>query len=191
MTSVKSRVNRGIAVVLVLLTLAVTAQSGSESVDALRSGAALSSWVVWFSVVVLWLPEMQVDSTRIVVRNPLRSFIIPFGQIIQLDARYSLRIRTANQSIPVWVGPAPGVITSTLVRLDPTYRRGRTETSVPISQAAGTESGNAFELVNRPWRRLVEDGSLDTSQAIVSHWNSGALWFLLVPVAVTVAAGVL
>lgn len=184
-----SRFNRGIAAVLVLLSIAITIGQGQSSWQLAVSGLVATSWVLWFAVTVLWLPSLRVTAEGAQVRNPFRSYLIPFAAIVQLDTQYSFRIRTAKQLISVWVAPSPGAIGSSRARQQ---ARGRTGVEIPISQVEGTESGNAFQAVNRRWRRLVEDDALDRHHTTVQQsWNLGALLSAGIPLIITIVAALL
>lgn len=57
---------------------------------------------------VLWRPELWCDDNAITLRNPLRTIVITWPSVIDIDTRYALTVTTKERRWPAWVAPAPG-----------------------------------------------------------------------------------
>jgi len=104
----------------------------------------------------LWAPRLVVSDRKITVRNPLRTIVIPWNALIQVDTKFSLTLYTPGRRFAVWAAPAPGRATVRRANpggATPADTLFRTREPRP-SDLPGTESGDAAGLVRARWERL-------------------------------------
>lgn len=189
-----SRFNRVLAVTIVVLALALVGAQFASGFRAIVIVAPVSAWAIYLAVVVLWMPRLEVDEHAIIVANPVSTVTIPFEAIILLETRYALTIHTPGKRVAVWVAPSPGVVASARVKYGARSSGAKVDSTVPVSQIPGTESGDAYTIISRRWRQLVDSELLPLGQAdtadVVTSWNTTALLWSIVPVALTIVAAI-
>jgi len=115
----------------------------------------------------LWTPRLLVSDRHITVRNPLRTIVIPWNALIQVDTKFSLTLYTPGRRFAVWAAPAPGRAT---------VHRANTSGELPVvapfrtqeprsGDLAGTESGDAAGLVRTRWERLQSTDRIEPGVA--------------------------
>jgi hypothetical protein len=57
---------------------------------------------------LFWRPEVRVDSSVVLLVNPLRRVRIPWGRVEGLDTRYALTVLAEDRRFTSWAAAAPG-----------------------------------------------------------------------------------
>lgn len=82
--------------------------------DTLARGRGVSMWValavlalVCTVTALCWLrPVLLADPEQVVIRNPLRTVVLPWRRVADIRARYSLElVDDTGRAFPVWVAP--------------------------------------------------------------------------------------
>lgn len=144
----------------------------------------------WPIVAIAWLawllyirPSVTVTDGFVEIDNILRRHRVPWGDIVDVETRFALSVRTARGLVRAWAAPAPGARQAlTTRRADVARAPGEGDTRRP-SDAAGTASGDAAELVRRHWDRYRREGGVDLAGGTDSRWH-----VVLIVVTVTLVA---
>ncbi|NJC23039.1 hypothetical protein BJ994_002115 [Arthrobacter pigmenti] len=123
---------------------------------------------------LFWYPYVAVGPTAVELRNPLRTFEVPWAALIHVDTKYALKLVTPGGSFTAWAAPAPGIRGTHTGKPEhmqhlpgSSYGAGG---SVRPGDLRNTDSGMAALLVRTEWERQVESGLIDvdtTEQTMV------------------------
>ena len=181
--SFHSRFNRILAVVAWALTLFALITS---AVAGLLVGAEAARIVLPLALialaayVVLWRPSLTVDDDAVTVVNVLRTVVIPWAALIDVDTKFSLTLRTPNGRFGVWAAPAPGRTGVAMARRAERRHGNQAQTAAMGNRSrpgdlVTTESGEAAYLVRERWNSLVEAGRIEAGQAestaVLVRWH--------------------
>ena len=89
---------------VVLLNLVLVGDGSGSEVRPLGAVLVAASWFTW---VALWWPAVIVSAAGVVVRNPLRTTRIAWGELTDLDDRRSLVLSTSAGPVNAWAAPPP------------------------------------------------------------------------------------
>ncbi|MBK4347321.1 PH domain-containing protein [Lacisediminihabitans changchengi] len=202
--SFHSRFNRILAVVAWVLTAfaLVTSAVAGLLVDLSAARIVLPlALIALAAYAVLWRPHLTVDDDAVTAVNVLRTVVIPWSALIDVDTKFSLTLRTPRGSYGVWAAPAPGRTGIAVARR--AERRHGTESQTAAlgnrsrpGDLITTESGEAAYLVRERWNELVESGRVEAGIAetvavqVRWHWALDAgMALLLIATVVTAAMG--
>jgi len=202
--SFHSRFNRILAVVAWALTLFALITSAIAGVLAPATAARIVlplALVGLAAYAVLWRPRLVVDDDAVTVVNVLRTIVIPWSALIDVDTKFSLTLRTPNGRYSVWAAPAPGRTGVAMARRAERRHGNQNQTAAMGNRSrpgdiVTTESGEAAYLVRERWNALVEAGRIEAgiaeSTAVQVRWHwalDTALALLVIATVVTAAAG--
>jgi hypothetical protein len=140
-----------VAVAAVVLVLLATSVPGA-AVARIAPGVLLVAAIGWAA---FWLPVLDVDADRLVVRNPLRTIEVPWGALSGVLVDWQLTLVASSRRVRVWALPhqrprrsymrggdvSPGTTTTELARdrIDEelTMRRGDAAPPAPAADAVG------------------------------------------------------
>ncbi|MDI2099648.1 PH domain-containing protein [Ruicaihuangia caeni] len=185
--TIVSRVGRVIAIAVIALVavgaVGIVIGSGEELWNIVP--LAFLGVLAWAA---FWAPSITVDDQGLTVRNVLRTEVVPWGALTDVETQYALTLVTAERRVSVWSAPAPGLLGAIstnrgeLRHLPKSSYRGD---SVRPADAPRSDSGHAALVVRRRWERLLEtdaDGIRD-STALTEHstrWHAGTAVALVV-----------
>jgi hypothetical protein len=97
----------GVSLVLILLFVInslVVANSTRQNISDFTISfiLAVTSYLIWIR------PKMVLRGDNIEVVNPLKSVVIPYGDVIELNTKWALTITHSRGKTKVWVAPAGG-----------------------------------------------------------------------------------
>jgi len=156
------------------------------------AGLLLWSWPVLAFAWLAWLlyirPSVTITDGFVEIRNPLRTHRVPWGDIVDVESRYALTVRTLDGDvIRAWAAPAPGARQALGTRREDVRRApGEGETRRP-SDAEGTHSGDASALVTRALEQHRRSGAPDLPGGTARTW---AVVPLLLTAGLLIAAAV-
>ena len=133
--------------------------------------------VVQVTLMLFWFPKVQVDESRVVIKNVARSFAVPMHRIARIDTRWALTLYLdTGKKITSWSATAPGRHTSIFASRDQgqhlpesTYLAG----TVRPGDLLGTDSGSAAATIRRYW----ENKKAGSGELAIS-WNLAQLAML-------------
>jgi hypothetical protein len=143
---------------------------------------------VWFvlliavTVALYWVPRVDVREDEVIVRNPLSTWHVPWGEIQRIDTKWALTLFTNRTRIEAWAAPASGRFTVFTLGPDDTRvsESARLAGSIRPGDTLSSESGAAAHHIRRHWETLRDDGLLD--QAVEPgalrrewHWRTIAV----------------
>lgn len=141
------------------------------------------AWLAW--LLYIW-PCVQMTDGFVEIRNVLRTFRVPWGDIADVDSRFALTISTHDaRRIRAWAAPAPSARRALGTRREEVKNTpGDGELRRP-SDATGTESGDALALVQRALEKHRREGGPALPGGTAVHWH---VWSLAVTVLLLIAA---
>ncbi|MEP6481126.1 MAG: PH domain-containing protein [Rhodoglobus sp.] len=181
-----SRFNRVLAVAIWAidgLLVAGGVVSGTlEGHPALVAPAALLAFAAWLA---LWHPAVIVDDDDATLVNVIRTVVVPWSALIDVDTKYALTLRTPERAYSAWAAPAPGRAGAAMARRvergrQPSGHRG-TAVSPRPGDLMASESGQAAYMVRTRWQELIAADSVETGiahEVVVRtnwHWPSIAV----------------
>jgi hypothetical protein len=97
----------GVSLVLILLFVInslVVATSTRQNISDFTISfiLAVTAYLIWIR------PKMILRGDHIEVVNPLKSVVIPYGDVIELNTKWALTITHSRGKTKVWVAPAGG-----------------------------------------------------------------------------------
>jgi len=110
----------------------------------------------------------------------LRTVVIPWAALIDVDTKFSLTLRTPNGRFGVWAAPAPGRTGVAMARRAERRHGNQAQTAAMGNRSrpgdlVTTESGEAAYLVRDRWNSLVEAGRIEAGQAestaVLVRWH--------------------
>lgn len=107
----------------------------------------LVSAIVW----VLWLrPRLRADSERILIRNPLRDVVLPWGAVDEIDAHDTVRFTTEHKRYHSWVGHVPNRRRASFARNRLRQQKGALDVDPTGRTSAddGSGKGKAVSVAN-------------------------------------------
>jgi hypothetical protein len=119
------------------------------------------------AIVVFWVPRLELDPAEVRVVNPLRTHVVSWAAIRDIDSRWSLTLDTARGRITAWAAPSPG----------PFSQLGRARRDLlSLSLSRRREVGGAEQsrsLVVRQWSSYREQGLLGAVEGpgVRTRWN--------------------
>lgn len=191
-----SRFNRVLAVISWAL-IAFLALSGAIA-GAITMRPALGVAAIFSALVVyalLWRPSVSVDDQSVTLVNVMRTVVVPWSALIDVDTKYSLSLVVPGREFAAWAAPAPGRTAATLARRSDArlgnraVARGLAHRSRP-GDLTNTESGEAAYLVRERWNTLREEGRIEggvaESTPITIRWHFVQLALLAVTAVVAI-----
>ncbi|MEN9713656.1 MAG: hypothetical protein RLZZ164_320 [Actinomycetota bacterium] len=106
---------------------------------------------------LLWLrPKLELGDTSLRVVNPTHTTVIAYGDIVELQTKWSLLIIHSGGSTRVWVAPASGRMRWVGGRIDNVARAtynlptvNESGDAIPVSESVSSDSGLAALLIRR------------------------------------------
>lgn len=130
-------------------------------------------------------PCVRVSDGGIEIRNVLRTVLVPWPAVIDIDLRWGLRLVTRLGTYSAWSVPPPG---------RPGYlavRRGRPQGSAGQGDASARRPAPAAQAVADRWTALQQAGHLDNprleSDRLPVSWNRQELTVLAVLLILSIA----
>lgn len=163
-------------VALVVLVAAPTAVSAvasghPRSVAIVLTAAA----VVYAAWAYFWRPLLVVEEQAITVVNPVRTHVVPWGALRDVDTRFNLTLITEDERIAVLAAPSPGGRTALRAEPDTDPAAQRALRAVDFAQRPGDQlsssSGGAALIIRGHWRDLREAQSLPASGRVITRLN--------------------
>lgn len=82
-------------------------------IDTLVRGEGTTKWlalavVLFFAFLVVALTfraSVEVGPSRLLIRNPFRTIVVPWGAVEQVRAEYSIEVRAGGKSFHIWAIP--------------------------------------------------------------------------------------
>lgn len=93
-----------------LMVLASLAGLVSLVVDGVQAMVGLGAPVTLFGVLgwaAFWAPYVEVADGGVTIANTLRTVVVPWPAVQEVEGRYGLRLRTAYGSWTAWAAQAP------------------------------------------------------------------------------------
>jgi hypothetical protein len=148
-------------------------------------------WLAWLLYI---RPSVTLTDGFVEIRNPLRTHRVPWGDIVDVESRFALTVKTADgRVIRAWAAPAPGARQALSTRREDVSRApGDGQTRRP-SDAEGTHSGDATALVLRALEQHRRSGGASLPGGTVTTWSViplAATVLLLVAAAVTLTQAI-
>lgn len=114
------------------------------------------------SIVLFWLPRVDVTPARVEIVNAFRSYRVTWPAIREVGTRWSMTLYTVSGRIEAWAAPAPGPLTGAASRAS--QRPGR-----------GDRRGGqgAAAIVRAQWEAYREAGALGAveGEGVESNWH--------------------
>ncbi|GAA1992637.1 PH domain-containing protein [Microbacterium pumilum] len=163
--------------ILAAIAIAICA-IGLAYVAVTEGVVSLVTWA-WPIVAVAWgawllyiRPSVRVTDGFVEVRNIVRTYRVPWGDVEDIDSRYALTIQTVDgRRIRAWAAPAPGARQAMTTRREEVTRTpGEGDTRRP-SDARGTSSGDAAEVVRRAFETYQREGGTVLPGGTVTTWD--------------------
>lgn len=134
----------------------------------------------WLAYLLYIRPSVAVTDGFVEVQNPFRTHRVPWGDVIGVESRFALTVRTTQGAvIRAWAAPAPGARQALSTRREDVSKTPGDDHTRRPSDAEGTESGDAATLVRRHLEAYRRSG------APTRPGGSTAAWAYL-PLAATV-----
>ncbi len=188
----RSRTNTVIAV-LAWLILAVSAFAAIGA----AFGTPRSAWalipVALIALLVyelVWQPRITVDDEHVVLDDLFHTVRIPWSSVIAVDTQWALTIVTPKRRFRSSAAPAPGFIARPHQGRDSTSSAVGRDGAVRKSDALGTDSGDAAEIIRRRWHALVEAGRIPIGRADMDRPSLRVHYGVLTAVILLAAASV-
>ncbi len=187
-STIAPRFSRVLAVLLVAIcvTTEVSLIAYGHLEPLLRATPALALVAVG-GYLFLWAPLLRVTLSTIEVVNPLRTHVVSWPAVLDIETRWALTLVTARGRITVWAAPAQGPLSS-VSRLN-RDAFGRAQAARPGSERLpSTISAIAPMVVIRQWNAYREQGVLGAveGEGTVTRWHRAAIVALTVLAALTV-----
>lgn len=129
---------------------------GSDAIFDIWPWLGLVSVTAW---TCYWHPKVVVTDGGIEVVNPLRTFDVPWPDVVDIETKWALTVQTSSGTIRAWAAPSPG---RQILRSQQSQDRrlaGLPKNSLARpSDLATTESGAAAQIVRQRWLRLIDAG---------------------------------
>ncbi len=126
--------------------------SGGENI---ALDALLATLVATASVLIWLRPKLELRESGLTVVNPLRTVIIEYGDITDIETKWALLIKHQGKNTRVWVAPSNGkqrwITDSTNRWRFSKIPNSKTQggESVPISSSNLSDSGAAATLIRQ------------------------------------------
>lgn len=138
---------------------------------------ALSATAI--SYIYFVAPRIVVDETAILVQNPWREHLVPWGALIDIETRFNLTLVTADGRVHAQAAPSPGGLTSMRTRPDQdratTRVSGRSGGAVRPGDLPSSLSGSLAGAIRGHWQDLVEAGAIDPGERVTTTPRVGHL----------------
>lgn len=140
------------------------------------TGLLLWSWPIiafgWLAYLLYIRPCVVITDGFAEIRNPLRTHRVPWGDIVHVESRFALTLRTtAGRDLRAWAAPAPGARQALSTRReDVRHTPGDDDTRRP-SDAVGTDSGDAAALVRRHLEEHRRAGAPERPGGTATTWS--------------------
>jgi len=124
-----------------------------------------ATFVALFAWEVLWLPCVTVSDEAVTLRNPLRTVVIPWPALVNVDTKFALTLYTPGRKFAAFAAPAPG---RSLVHGAQTSAPGPEPSVIGALRPGdllGSESGDAAHLVRSRWDRLRKQNLIESGVA--------------------------
>lgn len=153
--------------------------------------ARLLQWA-WPIVTVAWLswllyirPSVTVTEGFVEIDNVWRVHRVPWGDVDDVSSRFALTVRTRGAArIRAWAAPAPGARRALATRREEVSRTPGEGETRRVSDAEGTDSGDAATLVRRAVEAHERSG-VETTGTTVTRWHG---WLIAVTAALITAS---
>lgn len=176
---VRFRPSFGRILSVVVVLIMVSAASGYLLTGNIEGFFRYSWWyavVAGLVVAMYWSPSVDVHKNGVRIRNPLRTWEVPWAAIERIDTRFALTLFTPGRRIEAWAAPASGRFT--VFRVGPDDLRvsesARVAGSVRPGDTLASESGQAAEYIRCHWERMRDTESLDHGDGHVTYRWHGA-----------------
>ncbi|MEU0933360.1 PH domain-containing protein [Embleya sp. NPDC005971] len=164
-------------------------------VDTLIRGEGRTKWLVLaiviffgFLVVALTLRSaVLVGPDRLVIRNPFRTIVVPWGAVERVRAEYSIEVRADEKSFHIWAIPV-----SLRERKRALRQQGRAAAEDPYGHGAHDlpQLSRADQVVD-DLRGMSEQFAKKSAGPVQVHWSSEILGGMAVSGLASVLLGLL
>lgn len=124
-------------------------------------------------------PQVVVTEEEILVENPWRRHVVPWGSLIDVDTRFNLTLVTPAVRVSAFGAPSPGGFSAMRSKgdRDAATRRALRQQAGQLraGDLPSNRSGALAAVIRGHWRDRVETGDLDTSEAVTTTPRRGAL----------------
>ncbi|WGW13082.1 PH domain-containing protein [Saxibacter everestensis] len=125
------------------------------------------------------IPKLEVAADYVRIRNVFRTITVPWSQILAVEMRWALRIRTPEGTHAAWAVPLPGRTTGVGSLVG-----GRPSVAVPFEPSRTQEMRAAPEAAQHILRHLestTQETEIANDQRVAVRWN----WVSAVMLAIT------
>lgn len=151
-----------------------------------------SVFIAATAIAVSWLlflrPRIIFNEDTLEIINPLRTIVVGYKQITDLDTKYGLTVKVADRKFSVWVAPAPSRYTSRGVNKQDVRGLGiEVAGTIRAADSPNSASGVAAYLLRTKMDGATETASSRTLELQV-RFNSWGAAAAFVPFAAFVLA---
>ncbi len=108
-----------------------------------------------------WRPRVTVNDSGVQIVDIFRTTRIPWTTVIDVQTRWALTIVTPRRRYRASAAPAPGARARPLTGRAATQPALGRDGGVLVSDALGTDSGDAAAIVRATWRRLLDEDRIE------------------------------
>ena len=90
--------------VVAVVSVALLVQAGD--VDTARRFGPPFITLAYLTWLLFWWPMVELAKDALVVRNPLRTFRMPWASVDEVENRFSLIVTAAGRSVTAWAAPS-------------------------------------------------------------------------------------
>jgi len=129
---------------------------------------------------VLVMPKIRTTAGELTIINPFRTHRLNWGEIDEIDARYTMYVHALGERIHAWAAPVPGRYHSRNVL--PNDLRGSTlrgESSIKAGELPNSHSGVALIICRREWETHRNAGTSDQPSTNFWHFREITLTAIL------------
>lgn len=179
----------GVMVLFAGLAVYQPVEQGPLALITSNSPLYLVMYLLWWYLVQ---PHVVVREHSITVANPVKTHRLQFADLVDVETRFGLTLRTRHRKIQAVGLPGGGFGGATFARRDDfvnlpdiTYRGSARNAA--FGDLRNTASGRAAEIIRGHWQDQVETGTLQgTESEPTSTWNTIQLAVLGLFAAMTV-----
>jgi hypothetical protein len=158
-----SRILAAVLVVAALTGVVAVLATGGPRAWPSTLPLLLVGYVAWL---LFWYPKVVVEAAGVRLVNPLRTLLVPWNAVIDVDTKYSMTLVTPTRRYSAWAAPAPGVVASLRDSRQSQREERRDGTgsvykSIRPGDRPGTDSGNVAAVVRRRLDRMADAGLID------------------------------
>ncbi|MBC7309695.1 MAG: PH domain-containing protein [Tetrasphaera sp.] len=167
-------------VVLIAVVAVPTAVASIAQASALAPAVAVSALTALVIAYIYFVsPQVVATEEEILVVNPWRRHVVPWGAVIDADTRFNLTLVTPQKRVPALGAPSPGGFAAmrSKAERDAATRRVEKQRGGQIrpGDLPATQSGAIASVIRGHLRDLAEAGSLRVGEQVRTDPRVGSL----------------